>query len=90
MITSIINRQNEKTMDALQSDIDILENEKTDLKKKLEIYAKKSKLDFSALSQPSAAMASIVCKLNITFTLIFTIKLLYVHFFSCYHDFSFY
>jgi len=49
-------------MDALQSDIDVLENEKTDLKKKLEIYSKKSKLDFSALGQPSAAMASIVCK----------------------------
>uniref|UniRef100_A0A7M6DIX7 Dynactin subunit 1 n=1 Tax=Clytia hemisphaerica TaxID=252671 RepID=A0A7M6DIX7_9CNID len=53
-------RQSEKTMDALQHDVDELEVEKTDLKKKLEIYSKKSKLDYSALSQPSAAMASIV------------------------------
>lgn len=47
-------------MDALQSDIDALENEKTDLKKKLEIYSKKSKLDFGTLSQTSAAMSGIV------------------------------
>ena len=50
-------------MDALQNDIDVLENEKRDMKKKLEIYAKKSKLDFGGLSaQTSAAMSSIVCK----------------------------
>ena len=49
-------------MDALQHDVDVLEIEKTDLKKKVEILSKKSKLDYSALTQPSAAMASIVGK----------------------------
>ncbi|XP_057292074.1 dynactin subunit 1-like isoform X2 [Hydractinia symbiolongicarpus] len=54
-------RQNEKTMDALQSDIDALENENAELKKKVELHSKKSSnLDFSRLSQGSAAMSGIV------------------------------
>lgn len=52
--------QNEKTMDALQSDISDLEEENSDLKKKLETYAKKTNLDLARLSQSSSAMAGIV------------------------------
>lgn len=55
-------------MDALQSDIDALENENAELKKKVELHSKKSSnLDFSRLSQGSAAMSGIVCKLKYNF-----------------------
>lgn len=59
--------QNEKTMDALQSDISDLEEENSDLKKKLETYAKKTNLDLARLSQSSSAMAGIVCKNDVIF-----------------------
>ena len=50
-------------MDALQSDIDALENERIEMKKKLELYAKKSNMDLSRMSPASTALTGIVCML---------------------------
>ncbi|XP_065678561.1 dynactin subunit 1 [Hydra vulgaris] len=43
-------KQSEKTMDALQSDIDALENERSEMRKKLEILSKKTSIDMSRTS----------------------------------------
>jgi len=55
-------KQYEKTMDVLQSDIDALEKEKSEMKKRLDAYSKKSLLtDLARHAQsPAAAIAGLV------------------------------
>ena len=54
-------REFEETMDALQSDIDNLEREKIDMKKRLDAYSKKSLLaDLARHASSSSSIAAVV------------------------------
>ena len=54
-------REFEETMDALQADIDNLEREKVDMKKRLDAYSKKSLLaDLARHASSSSSIAAVV------------------------------
>lgn len=54
-------REYEETMDALQNDIDNLEREKVDMKKRLDAYSKKSLLaDLARHASSSSSIAAVV------------------------------
>ena len=54
-------REYEETMDELQNDIDNLEREKVDLKKRLDAYSKKSLLaDLARHASSSSSIAAVV------------------------------
>ena len=54
-------REFEETMDALQNDIDHLEREKVDMKKRLDAYSKKSLLaDLARHASSSSSIAAVV------------------------------
>jgi len=54
-------REFEETMDALQNDIDNLEREKVDMKKRLDAYSKKSLLaDLARHASSSSSIAAVV------------------------------
>ena len=54
-------REYEETMDALQNDIDNLEREKADMKKRIDAYSKKSLLaDLARHASSSSSIAAVV------------------------------
>ena len=64
-------REYEETMDALQNDIDNLEREKVDMKKRLDAYSKKSLLaDLARHASSSSSIAAVVAGTEIHLDLI--------------------
>ena len=57
-----LSREFEETLDALQLDIDTLEQEKTDLKERLKVLSKKTLLEGLTRQSSQSGIAAIVAK----------------------------